>query len=174
VLAHERFASFYREEYLRTVLYLLQNGASEADAKDAAQEAMIQAYKRWDQIVVSHRAWVRKAAYSCYLRQKEKVHRETPVVEPVPPRDCHASPADDHSEEEQLRIVALLRRLPAQQRQVAALFYDGMSLAEIANVVDKPIATVRSNLRYARIRLREMVRSESTRTGGDTVADDSL
>jgi RNA polymerase sigma-70 factor (ECF subfamily) len=122
----------------------------------------MQAYKRWDQIVVSHRAWVRKAAYSCYLRQKEKVQKEMLVVEPVPPRACHASPADDHSGEEQLRIVALLRRLPEQQRQTAALFYDGMSLAEIAEAVDKPIATVRSNLRHARTRLREMVQSEST------------
>lgn len=166
MLAHEVFAAFYRKEYPRTVLYLLQNGAIESDAKDAAQEAMIQAYKRWDQIVVSHRAWVRKAAYSCYLRQKEKVHRETPVAEAVRPGDCHASPADDHSEEEQLWIVALLRRLPEQQRQVAALFYDGMSLTEIAEAVDKPVVTVRSNLRHARIRLKEMVQSESTETGG--------
>ena len=40
----------------------------------------MQAYKRWDQIVVSHRAWVRKAAYSCYLRQKEKVQKEMLVA----------------------------------------------------------------------------------------------
>jgi RNA polymerase sigma factor (sigma-70 family) len=167
VLANEAFASFYQREYLRTVLYLLQAGASEADANDAAQEAMTQAYKRWDKIEVSHRAWVRRAAFSCYLRQQEKARRETPVVEPAPLRHGHGNPADDRDQEEQLWVVALLRRLPDQQRLVAALFYDGWSHEEIAEAFDKHVDTVRSNLRHARTRLKEMIKSEGTATGGD-------
>jgi RNA polymerase sigma factor (sigma-70 family) len=168
VLADEGFASFYRREYLRAVLYLLQAGADEADAKDAAQEAMTQAYKRWDKIEVSHRAWVRRAAFSCYLRQQERVRRETPVVEPAPLRDGQGNPADDRCQDEELRVVALLRRLPEQQRLVAALFYDGWSHEEIAGALAKRIDTVRSNLRHARMHLKEMIQSEGTGTGADT------
>ena len=62
MLADEGFASFYRQEYRRLVLHLLLKvGASEAEAEDAAQAAMMQARKRWDRIR-SPRAWVRKAA----------------------------------------------------------------------------------------------------------------
>jgi len=84
----------------------------------------------------------------------------------VPLRDGYANPADDHSQDEARRIVALLRRLPEHQRQVAALFYDGLSQAEITLAVDQPVATVRSNLRHARVRLKEMIRSEGIETGG--------
>jgi RNA polymerase sigma factor (sigma-70 family) len=168
VLADEGFASFYQREYLRTVLYLLQAGASEADAKDAAQEAMTQAYKRWDKIEVSHRAWVRRAAFSCYLRMREKARREMSVVEPAPLTDSRVNPADERYQEEQLLVIALLRQLPEQQRLVAALFYDGWSHEEIAKALDKHIDTVRSNLRHARSRLKEMIQSEGTDTGGDT------
>jgi RNA polymerase sigma factor (sigma-70 family) len=167
VIADEDFASFYRREYLRTVLYLLHAGASEADAKDAAQEAMTQAYRRWDKIEVSYRAWVRRAAFSCYVRQREKAHREIPSAEPLSQRDKENNPADDHCKEEQFRVTALLRQLPEQQRLVIALFYDGWSYEEIAEALGKQVDTVRSNLRHARSRLKEIIQSEGTETGGD-------
>ena len=159
MLVSEGFASFFRDEYRPVVLYLLKSGASGAEAEDAVQEAMIQAYQAWDRIR-SPRAWVRKAAFSCYLRQKEKVNKETRVADPEALMADHTSPTGDDHYEERLRVVTLIRRLPAQQRQVAALFYDGLSLAEIAEVTGKPVATVRSLLRHARNRLKEVVHSE--------------
>jgi DNA-directed RNA polymerase specialized sigma24 family protein len=124
VLADGGFASFYRDEYRPVVLYLLKSGARGAEAEDAVQEAMSRAYRNWDGIV-SPRAWVRKAAFSCYLRQKRKVSKETRTAEPAPLVTDRESPDDESYLEEQLRVVALMRRLPPQQRQVAAPFYDG-------------------------------------------------
>jgi RNA polymerase sigma factor (sigma-70 family) len=159
VLADEGFASFYRQEYLRIVLFLRNDGASGAEAEDAVQEAMTQAYRRWDKIEKPG-AWVRKAALSCYLRQKAKVNREVRVPEPEVLMANRVSPTGESHHEGQLRVVMLMLQLPPQQRHVAALFYDGLSLSEIAQVTGKPVATVRSLLRHARNRLEEVVQSE--------------
>jgi RNA polymerase sigma factor (sigma-70 family) len=58
----------------------------------------------------------------------------------------------------QLQIVDLLSQLPSEQRRVAVLFYDGFTYEEIAEVLEKSEATVRSLLRHARERLRSQRR----------------
>jgi RNA polymerase sigma factor (sigma-70 family) len=149
------------------VLYLIKSGAGEPEAQDAAQEAMTQLYTSWDK-VGSHRAWVRRAAFSCYLRQKRKVHKETQVSDLTTCETPPAAVANDSCWEEQLRVVCVFRHLPQGQRQVAALFYDGLSLTEISEVVGKPISTVRSLLRHDRKRLKETVNTEGVVSPGNT------
>ena len=51
----------------------------------------------------------------------------------------------------------MLRALPPGQRTIAACFYDGLTCEEIAELVEKPSATVRSQLRHARKALKEMM-----------------
>src|SRR5262245_9967198 len=46
--------------------------------------------------------------------------------------------------QEEWRVIAIMRQLPSEQRKVAALFYDGLPPEEIAEVIGKPAATVRS------------------------------
>jgi hypothetical protein len=41
-----------------------------------------------------------------------------------------------------------------------ALFFDGLSAPEIADITGKPVATVRSHLRHARKSLKEVIVSE--------------
>jgi RNA polymerase sigma factor (sigma-70 family) len=161
VLAHEGFGLFFRQEYPRVVLYLRKNGASEAEAEDAAQEAMIQTYKAWEKIQFP-RAWVRKAAFTSYLRLVEKARKENAVPEPGEFMTGRAGSTDGKYEEsqEEWRVIAIMRQLPSEQRKVAALFYDGLPPEEIAEVIGKSAATVRSLLRHARTRLKEVIQSD--------------
>ena len=151
------------------VLYLRKIGASEAEAEDAAAEAMTQAYKAWDQIW-SPRAWVRKAAFTSYIRHAIKVRKENPVPEPGELMTGRVSSTEDNHQErqEEWRVIAIMRQLPPEQRKVAALFYDDLSIDEIAEVAGKPAATVRSLLRHARTRLKEVVQSEGVDSSGAT------
>jgi RNA polymerase sigma-70 factor (ECF subfamily) len=64
------------------------------------------------------------------------------------------------------RVITILRQLPPEQRKVAALFYDGLSREEIAEVIGRPAATVRSLLRHARKRLKEVIQSEGVDSSG--------
>jgi len=54
-------------------------------------------------------------------------------------------------------VIGLLRVLAPQQRTVAALFHDGTTVSEIAELTGRPTATIRSHLRCARNRLKEMI-----------------
>jgi RNA polymerase sigma factor (sigma-70 family) len=78
-----------------------------------------------------------------------------------------SSAEENHQErQDERRVVVILRQLPPEQRKVAALFYDGLSMEEIAEVVGKPAVTVRSLLRHARKRLKEVVQSEGVDSSG--------
>ena len=152
------FDSFFRERFARTIVLLTAMGASRADAEDATQEAMILAWNQWKSIR-EPAAWVRTVALRSYLRLLERGKPEVMALDESAP-----GPGVDDDlgtfEEEQRQVLRLLRSLPDGQRTVAALHYDGLNCEEIADLLGKAPATVRSNLRHARQFLREVIASE--------------
>ncbi|MEU7175244.1 sigma factor-like helix-turn-helix DNA-binding protein [Micromonospora tulbaghiae] len=62
--------------------------------------------------------------------------------------------------EETRRVVALLQQLPREQRRVMALKLDGFEAPEIADMIGKPVETVRSNIRHARGRLAQALQAD--------------
>jgi RNA polymerase sigma-70 factor (ECF subfamily) len=166
VLAPTGFAAFFQQEYARLVLFLIKNGAGEADAEDAAQEAMAEAIRAWERIE-KPRAWVRRVALRIYVRRALKERRDDTVPLDDETHGARSGQPDATTiEEEQCQVVALMRRLPPAQRTVIALYYDGFTHDEIADVIDKPAATVRSTLRHARAHLKEVIQSETARIPG--------
>ncbi len=66
--------SFYDTHYHRVVRFVMHNGASQADAQDAAQEAFIESWalmssdpSRW-QAITGKEAWIRTVALRRYRR----------------------------------------------------------------------------------------------------------
>jgi RNA polymerase sigma factor (sigma-70 family) len=159
-LTEDGFALFFQQRFSRTVILLVTMGASRADAEDATQEAMILAWRQWESIR-EPTAWVRTVAVRTFWKQ---ANRQANQTEPL---EAAAEPTADSDlsifAEEQQEILRLLRELPTGQRTVAALYYDGLSCDEIAELIGKPPATVRSNLRHARTALREVIVSELPR-----------
>jgi RNA polymerase sigma factor (sigma-70 family) len=100
---------------------------------------------------------MRTVAIRSYLRQCRKQRHETLSF------DCKAEPAVEADlgifAEEQRQVLRLLRALPEQQRTVLALYYDGLSYEEIADLLGISPATVRSHLRHARKTLKELMAS---------------
>jgi RNA polymerase sigma factor (sigma-70 family) len=133
-------------------------GASRADAEDAAQEAMILAWKQWETIQ-EPAAWARTVAVRAYWKLARVRQPLVSLGESLP--EAESNPDLSIFAEEQQHVLRLLRALPQQQRTVAALFYDGLACEEIAELVGSPPATVRSHLRHARGRLKELVTSSS-------------
>jgi RNA polymerase sigma-70 factor (ECF subfamily) len=74
-----------------------------------------------------------------------------PSAGPGPPEAAQVAEAQD-------RVEAMLRRLPPEQAETIRLrVFDGLSLDEIASVLDCPVNTVSSRLRYGFQKLREAV-----------------
>lgn len=145
------FDDFFRTEYPPLVRLLLQMGARYSEAEDAAAEAMSVVYEKWETIT-AHRAYARTTAIRLVRRTPRELvaeirEQELGVVDFLPFVDAGA-----------LDVLEMLRELPYEQRLVMALTIADHTPAEIAELVDRPVATVRSNLRHARSALRRMRR----------------
>ena len=74
VQVHTEWIGFYDTHYHRVVRFVMHNGASQADAQDAAQEAFIESWTlmssdpdRWQAVTVKE-AWIRTVALRRYRR----------------------------------------------------------------------------------------------------------
>jgi RNA polymerase sigma-70 factor (ECF subfamily) len=141
------FEGFYREYCGRLVAYLVGQGASAAVAADIVQDTMIKVFERWHS-VRAPKAWAYKTAYQAFLRYATSPEEPAAAV----PEPSMLLPCPDEAEEyaQHNEAVRFLRGLPARQRQVLALTYDGWTPKEIAEMLGINSLTVRSNLRKAR------------------------
>lgn len=148
------FVEFFGDDFGPLVAFLQKIGFEREQAKDAAAEAMTCAYQSWCRIDRSPRGWVRKAAYRIACNQIRRA-REEPLRAVAggwaisTHYDVEAETAEDHHQ-----LLQLLRQLPSQQRLVMAWHLDGFDTREISDQLDMAPATVRSNLRHARDRLK--------------------
>jgi RNA polymerase sigma-70 factor (ECF subfamily) len=158
------YDDFFRQHFLRLVLFVMKLGAGRDEAEDAAQEAMCRAYRFWNSIE-SPSGWVRVVAERVYLSSSVRAKKERNVaatfqaadaVDPLMPND------------ETGNVLSVLVQLPYWQRKVMAWHYDGYTIREIAEITGKPESTIRSHLRHARDRLR-LVLPDPGR--GDAAAD---
>lgn len=147
--------------------------SSEQAAEDAAQEAFISAFRSLSSFRGgSFRSWLyRIAANACYdemRRQKARPARslDAPAGEGDRPIDVPdaAHSLDEHVENVELgeALRKALMELPADQRLVIILCdVQGMDYAEIAQVTNTNLGTVKSRINRARSRLREALQAEA-------------
>jgi RNA polymerase sigma factor (sigma-70 family) len=151
------FEDFVRAERSRLIRFLMNNNASVHEAEEAAQRALIEAWRKWETIM-SPRAWVYRVA----LRELWKsatgtgVSREQLAADP--PEKAYAPSAADTAEitEWEREVCAEIAQLPPQQRQVAILRYEGYSNREIADQLGVDDSAVRHNVLRAKARLQHL------------------
>src|SRR5437016_7703400 len=131
------------------------------DADDAAQDAFLAALVKLDQYdprrpfgpwlmrIVANAATDRRRRRT--VRQVEALAPELTGGGPRPDREAEQSALGD-------RLRAALAELPERRRIAVVLFdVEGYSHAEIAQILDIPEGTVRSEVFHARRRLRELL-----------------
>lgn len=148
----ESFDGFYAREYSSLVAMAFALTGSRAHAEDVAQEAMLAAYRQWDDVsrLDLPVAWVRRV---CANTATSLVRRR--VVEARALLRLRARPvAVVEMDETDSAFWAEVRRLPRRQAQCVALRYVyGCSVAEIAGILGCADGTVKSQLWHARARL---------------------
>jgi RNA polymerase sigma-70 factor (ECF subfamily) len=138
---------------------VLRNGP---DAEDVAQEAMLQAYRRFARLRdrSRFRAWLVRITFRLALDQarsaRRREQRETlwAVALPRPTAEDLAAWG-----EFERRLEKAMETLPEKSRLVLLLSaMDGYSLEEVAGLLQLPVGTVKSRLHFARKRLAEKLR----------------
>jgi RNA polymerase sigma-70 factor (ECF subfamily) len=150
---------FFRKNYRNLLTITMYAGATQEEAKDAANGAMEDLVANWDRPEDPIRdplKWARKAAISHFLQEKTRGMD----------RDRHrmvqkgaGTPDGGHDEEvllwENRRWVEqILEALPPKQREAMTLITEGFKPAEIAALLGRTPGAVRQNLLEARRRLR--------------------
>ncbi|MFF8868036.1 sigma-70 family RNA polymerase sigma factor [Streptomyces sp. NPDC015139] len=158
----EEFSAFYRETVRMLIGFLINQGASLADASDISQTAMASAYQRWSEIN-NHRSWVFTVAARALVRKIADV-REDPVDEIPEPTSLTPRPDAVIEWECQHYALSVIRNLPARQRQVLAWTLSDFTPVEIAEQLGMSPEAVRASLKKARraatARIREWEEGE--------------
>lgn len=150
----------------RTALRMTRN---EHDAEDLVQEAVLKAFRHFDQFEkgTNFKAWLFKIMMNTYINSYRKKVKEPPMtdfasVEPVYEEIVKESTQFSLDQIEILReklsdeVSEALDRLPSEYRLVFLLAaIEDFTYQEISELVGAPIGTVMSRLFRARKMLRE-------------------
>jgi RNA polymerase sigma-70 factor, ECF subfamily len=137
--------------------FFLQKLAGHAEtADDLLQETWIDVYRKINRLQ-------RPDAFTAWLYRigRDKAYRElrrrpSQCVSIDESRaDCITAVEESFTPEEAENLRAAMDQLPVEQREVLTLrFIQEMSYEQIAEVIERPVGTVRSRIHYAKLALR--------------------
>ena len=127
--------------------------ASRAEAEELTQDAYIDLYRQWDE-VVNPAGFLRTLVVRRCTRSRRRRVTERHKLEFVGRRDDPYGGLSGEPEVDE--TVAAVRRLPPERRAVVVLrFYGDMSHAQIAEVLECSVGSVRTRLHRALAELRK-------------------
>lgn len=165
----ESFQAFYEEWYPKVFYIALAITHHEADAKDAAQETMIEIHKSINKLrdAKYFKLWLNRIVLSKCNRIFRKRKAVTMDVEQ---KAYLLSKEEERSEflpSDHMRRMSdtavlehLLKKLPLIYREVLVLmYYEQCSIKEIADILQVPEGTVKSRLSSAKQKLKEEIQA---------------
>ncbi len=152
----EAFAALFRAHREPVLALCLHLTGRRVDAEDAAQETFLAAHRALPGFRGEARlsTWLYRIAVraSLQVKARRRPHLELDDELGAPGSAEAALLARDEAR----RVQRALQLLPTEQRAVLALFaVEGLSHAEVADVLGVPVGTVWSRLHLARRRLAE-------------------
>ena len=158
VSAFERIIVRYERRVLSLAWRLL---GKQEDAQDASQEVFLRAFRylhRFD----SRRPfepWLMKMTVNVCHDLGKKRQRQPESLRDPDTVQATGSPHDDlHSEEQRKILYQALQELPEKERAAIVLRdIEGLSTAEVAEILNSSEATVRSQICTARLKIRKAV-----------------
>jgi RNA polymerase sigma-70 factor, ECF subfamily len=159
-LAPEPFEDFYGREYLAVVGLAYALSGSRSGAEDLAQEAFLAAHRDWDRIGAYERpeAWVRRVVANLSVSAFRRRVAEAKALARIPSEQEGSLPDLGAGDPE---FWAAIRALPRRQAQVVVLYYlEDRSVAQVAEILDVTLGTVKRHLHTGRQALARRLRSE--------------
>lgn len=157
------------EQYLfqltnELVRFLVKNGASIQDAQDTVQDALIKLLKI-DNIIPAEkiRSWLYKTSLNLYYNLYNRNKKYNELIEKYFVSDFELM-------EEELDYSILyraLQRLSENDRQLLLMKYEeNLSMKEIAAILDRPEASLKTELYRSRNRLRKFYLEREEKENG--------
>jgi RNA polymerase sigma-70 factor (sigma-E family) len=152
------FRSFYLAQagQIRQLALFLTGDIGVAD--DLSQEALLRAYRQWHRIRRDDPApYVRRIVVNLHRNRIRRAIVERRHPQPAPESSRERTPEVD----ETLRVARALRNLSSVRRAAVVLrYYEDLSEAQIARVLDRPIGTIKSDLHRALRQLKPLLEDD--------------
>ena len=156
----ERLYAQYADDVLRMAYFYL---ADRHKAEDVCQDVFLKLYTHGELIEAGkEKAWLLRVTVNCCRdlwrgAWIKRVVLGSPALELVPAQD------DIAQREEKAEIMRAIHKLPASFRETILLhYYQGLGIAEIAQVLRLPEGTISSRLSRARRKLEVLLKEEAT------------
>ena len=165
----EAFAEIFNHFAPRVKSFLRKAGASEAQAEEIAQEAMLSVWRKaalFDPTASGAATWIFTIARNLRIDaiRRERRGGAIRVDEVEAEYEADAAPLADAriaSAQSDDRVRKALETLPGEQLTVIRMsFFEEHPHSEIARVLRIPLGTVKSRVRLAMKRLRALLESE--------------
>ena len=167
------FEILYRRHESRVFRYLYRHVGNHASANDLMQEvwfAVARSAERY-QPTAKFTTWLFTMAHHRMVDSLRKARRQLSLdaVDPEEDEDFSLAnrlaadpraepPAELSSQDEAAALLQAVSALPLEQRTAFLMQAEGeLSLADIAQATDSNVETVKSRLRYARAKLRQLL-----------------
>jgi len=139
----------------------------EADARDAAQETFVTAWRQIGRLRDADRfdAWFQRIAVNA-ARMTHRARRRRGVRE-IPASRMAGGMTDlpataNQTDSDAQTLDAAMWRLPVEQRSILVLHHlEGRPVAELADILDIPVGTAKSRLHTARRALQQAIDAEA-------------
>jgi RNA polymerase sigma-70 factor (ECF subfamily) len=166
----EAFGELYDLYYDRIFGYALRRSADIDSAKDITSEVFLKALKnigkfRWQRVPFSH--WLYRIANREIINHHNRKKRESSfettseLSNSILQQELVAAKNDMKSYDDYLDLHRYLSRLSSKHQEVIALrYFEDMSMADIAEILQKPEGTVKSALHRGIEKLREVMEAE--------------
>lgn len=159
----EAFAALFDFYAPRLKAMLMRTGTPSGQADDFAQEAMLSVWRKavqFDRRRATPSAWIYTIARNLRIDAARRDTRAAAFA--VEPTDIFEEPATPDVSLEALerdsRVRIAMKSLSPEQLQIVELsFFHGKSHADIAQELSLPLGTVKSRVRLALKRLRELL-----------------
>lgn len=145
----------------RRIFYLgLKFHRNYEDAEDFTQEVFLKAYEKLGTFSrkVPFSAWLYRIGYNHGINRiskKQTVELPDETADLIPDLGAVTPETELEREEEKGAVRRILNRLPEMYNVVIKMrFFDGLSYAEIAEIIGKPVNTIKSHI----FRAKEMVK----------------
>ena len=156
------FAVLFGHFAPRVKSYMLRLGAEPLLAEELAQETLLAVWRRaasFDPAKAAPSTWVFTIARNLRIDVARRDRRGQPAEDPSDVPDADPTPDDRLvALQSEGRIRQALLTLPAEQAEVVRLsFFSDQPHSEIAAALNLPLGTVKSRLRLAMGRLRDLL-----------------
>ena len=150
-----------RDELVSTLCFILGNVE---DAQDVAQEAFLRCWRTQEGVPEVHnlRAWIFRVGLNAAkdLQRSAWRRRVKPLLEAdAMPSTDNATPLSGLEEQETLcRLRQALLNLRPEEKEVFLMRQNGeMTYEQIAELYDRPVGTVKTQMRSALLKLRKIL-----------------